>query len=231
MNDPIANLNLLDKLILLALDDEKGTFVSNSLVFGYCLAGAALFELSICEKIQVSGNRVQLKDKESIDDEALDFCLEMIAKSKKERKVNYWIESIGNKEKSLRTNTLNKLISLGILAKKEDKILWIFTNNKYPSKNDKPENALRKQLHEIVINDSHADFDEIMIVSLVDACGLNREVYGKEIAKKQKKKIKKLIKEFEFAEDTGKVIQEIHETIMAVLIIMITTTTVTTTVS
>ena len=45
------NLNLIDKLVLLALNDVKGTFVSDSMTCGYCMAGAVLFELSIKERL------------------------------------------------------------------------------------------------------------------------------------------------------------------------------------
>ena len=131
MSNNKPNLNLIDKLVLLALDDDKGTFLSDSMLFGYCIAGAILFELSIKERIQIFENKVQITNKEKLNDEVLDYCLEMISDSKKERKVNHWIEAIGNKEGALRKKALAKLISLEILEEKENKILWIFTNKKY----------------------------------------------------------------------------------------------------
>lgn len=229
MSNNKPNLNLIDKLVLLALDDDKGTFVSDSIVFGYCIAGAVLFELSIKEKIQIFENKVQITNKEKLNDEVLDYCLEIISDSKKERKVNHWIEAIGNKEGALRKKALAKLISLEILEEKENKILWIFTNKKYPTKNELPEKTIRQRLNDIIINESKAEMDEIMIISLVDSCGLNKEVYGKEIAKKKDKEIKSIIKDYQFADTTGKLIKELHDTIIAVLVIIIATTTITTT--
>ena len=229
--DTNNKLNLIDKLVLLALDDEKGNFVSDSIPFGYCLAAAAFFELTIEERIQILDEKVKVSNTQTLNDGALDYCLEIMAASKKERKAKRWIERIGNKASVIRKKTLNKLISLEILEEKEDKILWVFTNRKYPSTNDLPEHTLRKRLHDIVLDDAKPEMDEIMIISLVDACGLNKEVYGKETAKEKKKKIKSIIEEYEFADSTGKLIKELHETIMAVLITVITTSTVTATVS
>lgn len=229
MNDNKLDLNLLDKLVLLALDDEKGTFVSNSMVFGYCIAGAVLFELSIKERIQIVENKVKIVKEEKLNDEVLDYCLEIISDSKKERKVNYWIERIGNKVSSLQKMVINKLISLEILEEKENKILWIFTNKKYPTKNGLPENLIRERLNNIITNELKADMDEIMIISLVDSCGLNKEVYGKVVAKEKEKEIKSIIKEYQFADTTGKLIKELHDTIIAVLVIIIAATTITTT--
>lgn len=227
MSDNKLDLNLLDKLFLLAIDDEKGTFVSDSMVFGYCIAGAVLFELSIKERIQIVEKKIKIENKEKLNDEVLDYCLKIITESKKERKVDHWIETIGNKEGTIRKKVLDKLISLEILEVKENKALWIFTNRKYPAKNEFPENIIRRRLNEIILNESKAEIDEIMIISLVDSCGLNREVYGKEIAKKKDKEIKRIIKDYQFAETTGKLIKEIHDTIIAVLVIIIATTTIT----
>lgn len=229
MSDNKPDLNILDKLILLALDDEKGTFVSDSMVFGYCIAGAILFELSIKERIQIIENKVRITNNEKLNEDVLDYCLEIIANSKKERKVNHWIETIGNKEDKLRKKVLDKLISLEILEEKENKILWVFTNKKYPTKNELPENIVRMRLNDILINRSKAEMDEIMIISLVDACGLNKEVYGKEIAKQKSKEIKSIVKDYKFADTTGKLIKELHDTIIAVLVLLIATTTIITT--
>lgn len=224
MTEKKSNLNLIDKLVLLAVHDEKGNFVADSVVFGYCLAGAIMFELSIKERIQIVENKVKVATKEKLNDEVLDYCLEIISDSKKERNVNHWIQAIGNKEGTLRKKVLDKLISLEILVEKENKILWVFANNKYPTKNELPENLLRKRLNDIVSNKSNADVDEIMIISLVDSCGLNKEVYGKEIAKKKSKEIKSIIKNYQFADSTAMLIKQLHDTIIAVLVILISTT-------
>ena len=221
MSDNKLDLNLLDKLFLLALDDEKGTFVSDSEVFGYCIAGAILFELSIKERIQIVENKVKIVNKEKLNDEVLDYCLEIISDSKKSRKVNHWIETIGYKEGSLRKKVLNKLISLEILEEKENKILWVFTIKKHPTKNVLPENILRKRLNDIIVNKTKAELDEIMIISLVDSCGLNKEVYGKEMAKIKDEEIKSIIKNYQFADTTGNLIKELHDEIIAVLLLTI----------
>lgn len=206
---------------------KKGNFVSASEVFGYCIAGAILFELSIKERIQIVENKVKIANKENLNDEVLDYCLEIISDSKKDRKVNHWIESIGNIEGSIRKKVLDKLISLEILEEKENKILWFFTNKKYPTKNELPENILRKRLNDIIVNKSKAEMDEIMIISLVDSCGLNKEVYGKEISKNKDKEIKSIIKAYQFADSTGKLIKELHDTIIAVTVILMASMTTT----
>lgn len=225
------NLTLLDKLVLLALDDEKGSFVADSMTFGYCIAGAALFELSIQDRIRIIDNRIKITNKMKLNDEVLDYCMEIIADSKKDRKINHWIEALGNKAGKMRRKTLDKLIALDILEEKENKILWVFTSKKYPTKNETPENLIRKRLLDIINKRTKAEVDEIMIISLVDVCGLNKEVYGKEMAKKRAKDIKSIIKDYPFADTTSKLIKEIHDTITAVIIMVVATAAITTTAS
>lgn len=228
MNDINNELNLVDKLVLLAIDDQKGTFVSNSMVFGFCLAGAVMFELSLKNKIVIKDNKVKLLSRHHLQDDVLDLCLDMISNSKKERTLKHWIEKVGRKESDLRKKVLHKLISLGLLKEVEDKILWIFTHKKYPTTNNKPENLIRKRLNDIVAYGAKAETDELMIISLVHACDLNKEVYGKDVAKKRAKYIKQLVKDFEFEDSTGKVIKELHDTIMGLIVVMMATTVVTT---
>lgn len=228
MKETTLNINLVDKLVLLALDDEKGTFVSNALVFGYCIAGAVLFELSVKKRIEFADNKISVLEKENVNDEVLDYCLDLIADAKKERKISYWVQRIGNKVAVLRKMVLSKLIGLGILEEREDKVLWIFTSKKYPTKNELPENLVRKRLHDIVTNNVKPELDEVMMISLVDSCDLNKEVYGKELAKEKRKLIKSIPKNYEFADDTSKLIKELHDAVITILVILIASSTVNT---
>ncbi|OHX64611.1 hypothetical protein NH26_23865 [Flammeovirga pacifica] len=220
MHNTTQKLSILDQLMLLAIDDNKGTFVSDYSIFGYCLAGAALYDLTLKGKIVIENERVKVINREKVNDLALDKCLEMIDQSKKERKVKTWIDKLGQREKSLRKHSLNKLIGLNILEEKEDKILWIFSNNKYPTKNEIPENVIRKRLMDIIQEEQSPDNNDIMLISLVNACSLNKEVYGKKVAKEKKKEIKAIIKNYQFADETSTLIKEIHESIIAALTII-----------
>ncbi len=219
------NLNLIDKLILLALDDNKGTFVSDSAFLGYGIAGAVIFELSIEGSIEIIEKKIKVLKRAALKDEALDYCLDIIKKSKKEKTLQDWLQILGEKESSLKEMTIDKLTLLKILTKKEDKFLWIFSNNKFPTKNEFPENKLRVRLHDIVKNNKEPELKEVMLISLIDSCKLNNEVYGKIIAKEQEKQIKSIIKRVQFTNSTNEIIKEIHDSIIAAILLIIVTTT------
>ena len=218
-------LNLVDKFILLALDDDKGTFATEPFALTYGLAGAILLELSLKGYINIVDKRVVLRSHKRIGDPFLDTYLVKLTESKKNKRLSYWIQTFGNKERSIKKEILDKLIRKGILNKREEKFLWVFNNDKFPTVNSKPENELRKRLFEILEHHSKPEVDELMLISLIDTCKLNRFVYGKERTKKIKGRIRDVIKEAENSSLISDTIKEVQNTILAMIVMLITTTT------
>ncbi|MBT8299728.1 MAG: GPP34 family phosphoprotein [Maribacter sp.] len=227
----MIDLNLVDKLLLLALDDEKGTFVSEPFALTYGLAGAILLELSLKECIKIVDKKVIVNNFKRIDDPLLDSCLELLINSKKERSLKFWVQKFGNKERSIKKEILDKLILKGILAKREQKILWVFNNDKFPTINAKPENILRKRLYGIIELNKKPTLDELMLISLIDTCNLNRTVYGKDRAKRCKDSIKTIIVDAKNSSAISATIKEVHEVILAMLVVIISSSIATTTVT
>ena len=125
----------------------------------------------------------------------------------------------------LKKEILDKLIRKGILNKREEKFLWVFNNDKFPAVNSKPENALRKRLFEILEQHSKPEVDELMLISLIETCKLNRFVYGKERTKKIKDRIKEVLKEAENSNVISDTNKEVQNTILAMIVMLIATTT------
>ena len=216
-------LNLLDQLTLLALDDEKGVFIPDSTTFSYAIAGAVMLELALEEMLTFNSDRVSVKNTKDTGDIILDRFVEIIRRSEKIRTARHWIEKFGHKSDEIKKDTLAKLIKDGILEKREEKILWVFQVDKYPTFNPKPENQLRKRLHDIVINGQKPNLKEVMLLNLVESCNLEKEVFGKENARTFKKEIKKIKQDDHLAGVVQQSIREICDGIHAMLIIMIAT--------
>ena len=103
------NLTLADKLVLLALDDEKGNFNADSLTFNYGLAGAIIYELIKDKSIEVTNTKIKALSFKSRTDKALDYCLTKIRESKKEKSIKSWVDYFGNRGNSIRKIILEKL--------------------------------------------------------------------------------------------------------------------------
>jgi len=216
-------LSLSKKLLLLAIDDNKGTMISDQMHLHYGLAGAILLEMALMEKIRIVENKLQLMASGSTKDPVINQVINLIKKSEKSRKIKYWIVKIGQKGGKLKKEILKSLIHDGILRKEENRILWIIPYNKYPTVNAKPENYIRKELHEIVLHNKIGGEENLMLLSLVQACNLIKEVFNrKEEYKIAKQKIKELTSESQI----GKVVDETIQGVQAAIMIAVMTSTI-----
>lgn len=223
------DLNLIDQLTLLALDDEKGTFIPDSTAYAYALAGAVVLELALEEKITILDNKIRVKVEGKVDDALLDAHFQKIRKSSKNRSVKYWIEQFGNVGHRIKEDTVRKLVEKKILEKKEGKILWIFTYSKYPVHNPAPENQLRKRLSDIIVGLHKPELKEYMLLNLVKSCQLEKEVFGRDHVKTFRTRMKSLSEGDHLASTVTESIREVIETISVLLVVMIATVVATTT--
>lgn len=220
------DLTLTDELMLLALDDEKGNFIADSLSFTYALGGSVILELCLKEKIEIRGKEIHVKHSGRTGDALLDLLLESIRQSKKVRKIDYWIDKLSGKETEIIDTSVAKLVKYGVLREEEKKYLWVFASKKYPTNNPNVENKLRKRLIDVLEEKHRPGLNDLMLISLVDACELNNEVFGKDKAKTYKTKIKTIVKLSDRNAAINQTVKEVHDAVLASLVIMIATTTV-----
>lgn len=186
-------LTLSEKLTLLALHDEKGSFVySASLSFPYGLAGAMLIELIEQERIALVDGKVKVRNPKSTEKKLLDESLQLIRASEKLRDTNHWVMRIASKIKKLPERIIDDLVAKSILERREQKILWVFPSKRYPTVDAQPENEVRQHIRQIVLRQQKPEQTDITLLSLVRACGLINEVFSKEERKPAKKHIEKL---------------------------------------
>ena len=224
------DFNLVDQLTLLALDDHKGTFVTDTISYGYSVGGAVILELALAEKLAIVDHRVKVIDKTATGNAILDEQFQIIKGKNKEKKLTSWIESIGNDSEKIKKATIQQLVDKGILEKREEKFLWVFNVKKFPTSDPRPENALRSNLRQIVIDYHKADLRDIILLNLIKACNLEKEVFGKSNVRLFKQRMKEINAQNELAKEVSKSIAEVCEAVNAVLIVLITTAIASTTV-
>lgn len=120
------NLNLIDQLTLLALDDKKGTFIADSTSYSYAIAGAVIMELALEERIDLSGEKVIVKDTSKTGDTIIDTHFELIIGSVKERKVRSWVDRIGNKADKIKGPLLTNSLKIGYWKKRRTRFCGYF---------------------------------------------------------------------------------------------------------
>jgi len=187
--------NLSKQFILLSLDNEKGNFIPNSTSREYGLAGAILYELTEMGKIYFRDNKLILKDCSYTGDTIKDKVINLIKKSKSNKSIEYWTREIGLKSDEYIEIVLNNLVNNKILKKKRKKTLFVFSQNRYPMIDPIPENKTIKKLKSVILKKDFSDSKTLMLISLINICDLEKEIFGEmqnfKLVKKQIEKIAK----------------------------------------
>lgn len=147
-------LPLHQEVLLLALNDRKGTF-SNGLYL-YSVTGAMVSELLLQRKIVHADGKngdVSVVDPEPTGDELLDELLLQIQTSKKPRNLSHWVSQAA-KMKQLPHKVAHQLAEKGVVTEDKKKVLWVFTQRVYPELDGTFEDAIRERMANIMFDES-----------------------------------------------------------------------------
>ncbi len=199
---------LAEDLLLLALDDDKGTVSwQRSSQFPHGLGGALLMDLALLERVDTVDKKIVLTDPSLTGDDVLDDALETIQASKKPRDAKHWVQKLGG-QKDLQEQLARRLVARGILREEERTFLWIFDNSRYPTSNPGPESEVRGRLRDVVLAGVEPDTRTLLLLSLVNACGLTDSLFSRDERKVAKRRIKDLVEGEQFGKAVGGAISD-----------------------
>ena len=149
------DLGLPEQLVLLALNDARGTVSSGATWYLYGLAGAVLSELLLTGAVTLASEGkkqwVDVVRHRPLEDEVLDEALSMIQDSKR-RLVGDWVNRLASK-RDPRHRVAQSLCRRGVLDDCTDKVLLLFTRRTYPTLNPEPEARLIADLEQAMASD------------------------------------------------------------------------------
>jgi len=211
-----SQLFLHEEILLLALQDKKGTVASGTW-YTQALAGALLAELVLAGRIRSTADRGKLEvvDTKTLGEPLLDDCLELLAESRKAKPMRTWLSTISNWSK-LKQRAAEGLCRRGILRSDTDKVLLFFDRKIYPEINPKPERELIERLHRVIFTDQRdVDPRTVVTLSLAFQTGVLNAIFGRKELKARKDRIEAVIN----GEATGKAAQEVLQGIQAAVLI------------
>ncbi|MHA2248122.1 MAG: GOLPH3/VPS74 family protein [Candidatus Hodarchaeales archaeon] len=209
---------IAEDLLLLALHDKKGGKESGIQALEYGLPGALIVDLRLKNRIELKEDKIVVIDRQSTGNELLDEALQLIAESEKERKAKYWIQEITIKIKNLQTRLSDRLVAEGILIKRKEKFLGIFTRYRYPSINPNHEVEIREEIHSILLHDKEPDERIALLISLISACKILPLIFPN---KSERKIAKKRAEAIISSDIIGKSIKETIDEIIAALMLLV----------
>lgn len=219
---------LAEELLLLALDDDKGTVVSSAASIEYGLAGAILSELTMMERLELKDGKVTVAEGGSTDVSFLDDALDEIKHSEKSKDVKHWISHFADWKGVMKKEIIKTLVDKDILKEEEKKVLWVFNQTVYPTAFNRPEQEIRKRVNEAVFENGNPDARTAMLLNLIKSCSLVKEVFGKEKNDEASKRIEKIAEENNYSKAVKKSIEEMEAAIMIACTTAITTSVINT---
>src|ERR1051326_2952245 len=126
-------LGFVEEIVLLQLDDSQGRFVNLPLsAADVVLAGAALMELALANRVDSDLSQLILVDAAPTGDEILDDVLRQLAEPGADLNATAALERISGNGEKYQDIALKRLIAKGILREEGGRVLWVFHTRRYP---------------------------------------------------------------------------------------------------
>jgi hypothetical protein len=218
------DLYLHEAIALISLDDEKGNFTTAGGHINYAFGAAFIMDLMLEERIKIEDGRVHLMTNAITESRALNSLIEQIGKRKKPDRVSNWIHVCVQRLTKLQQLCIDKLVQEGILKQTEGKVLWVFSVDRYPTKNAQPENELRERLRALMLDEStEPDEKERMLLAIVLKCELYAAMTSDRAQrKKAKARLEQLTSGEMMQKEVGQAVEEMLAAVMIATTVVIT---------
>jgi hypothetical protein len=211
-----TRLPLYEEILLLHLDDEKGTVGTG--LHKNAMAGAMLAELVMLGVVGLDDDKykkVRAYPAARAGDPLLGEALQMISAAKKPRPAQHWVLKFAS-IKDLHHRVARQLVNKGILVEESDTVLRVFRRTVYPESDHGPERELIKRLEKAIFTGTpHVDERTLVILALANATQILVKLFDRKRLKPRKARIEKLVS----GQLVGKATQEAVAAIQAAMVV------------
>lgn len=208
-------LTFAEDVLLLLLDDEDGSFIPVPDWTVKCaLSGAVLMDLALANRIDTDLKRLMVVDSTPTGDNMLDPALAQITADDEERDAAFWVKEIAGDGDAIRETALARLVQRGILSRQDERFLWVFKSRRYPMIDGKEEREVKLRILETILSeDTIPDPRDIVLICLVDACGIFDELLSETELRRARPRIDQIRKMDLIGQAMAKVIQDIQSSL------------------
>jgi hypothetical protein len=166
-------LTLLEEVVLLTIDPHSGCLRGDQqFSVPYALTGAALFDLALAGRIDTDVDSIHVLDRTPTGNHLQDQLLVELAAGAGSMSVRSWVEQTFRVRKDLEDRALAQLVEHGLIRHEKTRRLWVIEVQRFPLVDGKPQRLVKERLAEAILGDGIPATRDIMLISLVAACGL-----------------------------------------------------------
>ncbi|MHA1911199.1 MAG: GOLPH3/VPS74 family protein [Candidatus Kariarchaeaceae archaeon] len=175
--------SLAEELLIINLDQKKRDFaVMNKKYTEVALAGAMLLELILQGVIALRKSEIHVISEKKLEDPLLDKAFSLIKGEEEVFTALYWLREFEYSLGGIKKQYLDRLITKKIIAKKEEKFLWVFPVSKYELIDIQKREQIKQRIQEVVITPDDVDPQTLALMSLIYATDCTGEIFtSKEI--------------------------------------------------
>lgn len=186
-------LSFVEEIVLLLLDDSKGRLADLALsALHVVIAGAALMDLALRDRIDTDLKRLILVDATPTGDDILDDALAKLAEPGGEGRTLDGLDRIAAAAEEYRARALARLVARGILREEQGRFLWMFHTRRYPLIDDRETREVRARLRQILLGDEIPAPRDVVLICLIAACRLTGFVLSAEEEKTVRPRLEQL---------------------------------------
>lgn len=168
-------LTLTEELILLLVDENKGSFVHTDLAtLDWVVAGGVLADLCVAARVDLTDDQVVAIDTKMTGEDLLDTTLFDIAESKRRRNSAYWLTRTVARAEVIRELALTQLVSKEILRLDEEGFhfpsRWLRDTHRYPKGVSSEDREVKTRILEQLLSDTEVASRDAALIAVAQAC-------------------------------------------------------------
>jgi hypothetical protein len=172
-------LTLAEELLLVALDDQRGTLLPMP-PYAMEVAGAAalVMDLSLLGRIDTDDQSLTVISATGTGNALLDDVLARIAADPGRHSTATWLQRLATLP-GLQERIIDSLVHRGVLKSVEKRLLWVFKTRVYPPTSGLEEREVLSRIMTLLNNDEIPDPHDALLVGLLSATKLLDELLSR----------------------------------------------------
>jgi hypothetical protein len=223
---------LAEDLLLLVTDDASGRLSAPVAPLDAGLGGANLVELTLLNKVGLSGEqdqgkpgRIIVRDSSPAGDAVLDAALEILI-AHQGQKPSTVIKPLS---KNLRPTLYQRLAESGIVRAERGKMFGVFPSHRWPAQDASHEAEVRRLMTQALVQQEAADTRTAALIALVHAIGCEDKVVDPRQYGLSKRELKARAEEIAKGNWASEAVRKAIEEMMAAVTAATTAATIATT--